>query len=256
MREKPLLQKHPIVMLPTNGASNIFLRPDDKLFGFPDKESTRQNSSGVSINQHLYVLNNEEIKEGDLVHYEGTITTVRSRGTVSHTVFIRTEYEPVEVYKSFCKKVIATTNPALYPKNLQDIVNGPIGKLPTDFIQAFIKQYNAGTPIEEILVEYVVPDRGVSLETIAEVYAVGLRNEPNYNYNRLFEERMIELQQEYKTLKLRPDGSIIIHPVKERVFTRADMDKAYEFGFRNGIVYDMPEHTNSYGAWMDENYPD
>jgi hypothetical protein len=83
-----------------------------------------------SVNQHLYFLSNEEIKGGDCYFdlYENKILQC-----LSHMVYINT----------MMRKVIATTDTSL-----------GLPQPSKEFIQAYIKAYNEGKPITNVLVEY------------------------------------------------------------------------------------------------------
>ena len=83
------------------------------------------------IPQHLYLISDEEIKEGDW-YYSAETKQVYNQNTHHNTVS--------------CHKIIATTDNSIN-------VNYPIAEIPESFIQAYIKAYNEGSPITEVAVE-------------------------------------------------------------------------------------------------------
>lgn len=195
---KQLLQ---VVMLPTNEASRIQLSQEGKLY-LIDKEGFY----GTSKPQNLYLLSNEESKEGDWVYFDGYsynhLTYPEYKGIYqiesgqgfsvepkTHPIIrIKRENQIDKVLKinyniSFenCKKIIATTDKSLgnicecdkiliqdskeciggawmdYSKcpNREKCKNSKqLPQIPESFIPVYIKAYNEGKPITEVLVEY------------------------------------------------------------------------------------------------------
>lgn len=103
--------------------------------------------------KHLYILSDEEIKEGDKDFYINTsnIQIERVKKVTKYSehkeyeVLIevygnRNQYKPVEVYG----KIIATTNPEL--RGLPQISQS--------FIETYIKEYNSGNIIKEVMIVY------------------------------------------------------------------------------------------------------
>ena len=100
-------------------------------------------SNAFSEFQHLYIISNEEIKEGDW--YIDDINTIRQSITSDKDYWaVRQDY----------KKIIATTNTSLYVPITQD---KPFDELPQpsdSFIKKYIEEYNKGNIITKMLVEY------------------------------------------------------------------------------------------------------
>lgn len=132
-----------VVILSTKEKSNIWLR-DNKL--------EYNSSPSNKINpQHLYIISDDEIKEGDwYVHNQaGKLRVINSNAI------------PMDA-----KKVIATTDTSLHTSEevdgseLMDEWQGEkidlhteLSQLPESFIQAYIKAYNEGKPITEVDLE-------------------------------------------------------------------------------------------------------
>lgn len=128
------------------------------------------------IPQHLYILSDDEIKEGDF-YFSG------NRFTNDNLSKFKVGISSTEFYKEqSIKKIIASTNTDLIKEGIASI---------NDY---FIKQY-CNNPTEEVLVEYE--------KTIGDKYI------PGYNFD-LPEANEIVIKP-----KLSYNGSIIINPVEE-----------------------------------------
>lgn len=86
-----------------------------------------------AIQQDLYVLIDEEPQEGDF-YYNPEINSIQKHLGGSQSIITKRDY---------CKKVVATTN-----------IDLNLPKVSIDFIQKYIYDYNKGTPIKKILVEF------------------------------------------------------------------------------------------------------
>ena len=97
------------------------------------------------IPQELYLISDDEIKEGDWYYSPET-----------KQVYNQSNHET----SLPCRKIIATTNTSLNdsvePKNREFVkaYNQLLPQIPESFIQAYIKAYNEGSPITEVNVEY------------------------------------------------------------------------------------------------------
>lgn len=144
-------KQHPIVMLSTNKASNLMLCGNDLLCC----PTTQDNYNFVRTHgnvkeQHLYILSDDEIEEGDWFI-----------NLANNTINQATDW----IYVSTCKKIIATTDTSLIlhdnSKNNKCFGTQLSGKcshvlplIPTSFIQYFIEQYNKGNIITHVNIEY------------------------------------------------------------------------------------------------------
>lgn len=83
---------------------------------------------------HLYILSDDEIKEGDWIYWNNKV--VKAIDTV---------------YTNSTKKIIATTDNSLSQTSRTEIPR------PSDsFILKYIEAYNNGKPIEKVMVEYEI----------------------------------------------------------------------------------------------------
>ena len=157
-------------MLPSNGESNIQQNKFNKLFFSEQKKSYSD-----IINQHLYIISDDEIKENNTHFYNPHSGQLHISG--NHTDYIA-------INKNGCKKIIATTDTSLLIdtyinqgdtvkgdliiKRNSDYTTGLKGRInlhqpSQQFIQKYIEEYNKGNIIEDILVEYeyLLDDMGV-----------------------------------------------------------------------------------------------
>jgi len=155
-----LKKKCQVVMLPTEEKAILHLSIGGKL---TDNHHTRH-GSGKGDNswkpQHLYILSDDKIKEGDwfinLSFIDKTLDNKPYQAD-KNDVNISLINE-----KKYCKKVIATTDNslALNPTHYTDGTKRAfhtIEYLPQpsfQFISKFIEEYNKGTVITDVLVEY------------------------------------------------------------------------------------------------------
>lgn len=106
--------------------------------------------------QHLYILSDEEIKEGDWCMHLGLNMTYFKVIDVDN---YKLHYDSREYFnKNTCKKIIATTNSELSIESKFPISEGrswvKLPEIPTQFIQEFVKRYNGGILSEKILIEW------------------------------------------------------------------------------------------------------
>ena len=140
--------KRQVVMLATNQRANLFI---NKMNGrlLYDNDSTLDRVLPSGSYQHLYILSDEPIKEDDW--YIDDTDAVRQAVTSDADYWSR---------RKGYKKIVAATDkslllPAISFKDWDG--NGKTRNLPSPspaFIQAYIKAYNAGNPITEVMVEY------------------------------------------------------------------------------------------------------
>ena len=137
-------QEAEIVMLVTK-YGKITLHDYNNLKTLSLAQGNHKGTENTIIPQHLYILSNEEIKEGDW--YIDDINTIRQSITSDKDYWaVRQDY----------KKIIATTNTSLYVPITQD---KPFDELPQpsdSFIKKYIEEYNKGNVITKVLVEYEI----------------------------------------------------------------------------------------------------
>lgn len=105
--------------------------------------------------QHLYIISSDEdIKEGDYYICNSIIKKCK-RIAVYTNVYLIDELDNEDIITT-CKKIIATTNKSItidteiFGKDRYKQFPEPS----TAFINSYIKAYNEGNPITEVLVEY------------------------------------------------------------------------------------------------------
>ena len=141
-----------VVMLATEKASNIYKDGYNELHLFSTYDTLQ------SHKQHLYLISDDEIKEGDWAIHpsKGVYQAIRELDELSGS-----------------KKIIATTDTSLHcplPKDA-DLAMGTsfiydkregydeyrmlVPQIPESFIWVYIKAYNEGKPITEVAVEII-----------------------------------------------------------------------------------------------------
>lgn len=132
------LKKHKVVMLPTNEKATIIgkYKDVDKLVFNTPKDIPRGEQ------KHLYIISDEEIKEGDwgIGHAKG----INGIGT-GYYVFKHdnSNIAKVNALAEGSKKIIATTDKSL-----------GLASPSTSFIEKFVEEYNKDNVITDVMVEY------------------------------------------------------------------------------------------------------
>lgn len=160
--------------------------------------------NSVYEGQHLYILSDEEIKDGDY----GFVTCA----IISYNTMIKEFGQPLG------KKIIATTNSNLKielshnptSNQVKDLFTD-LPRIPQQFIEDYIKGYNDGTPIAKVIVEY---ESGKSFWERSD----GLKH---YGDNGSFDGEIVEkiggiwtFRKDPLQLKINADNTISIKPVK------------------------------------------
>jgi len=219
-----------VVMLPTEKASTIaiianklahisddsFNQDNSKLFELDDED---EDSEYQTIPQHLYLVSDEEIKEGDwFINEIAQLIQNKDLG----------DYE---INSIDCKKVIATTD-VLFGLNKHYNEEGKLdtifGKQFPQIHKSFVKAYvEANGVIDEVMVEY---EFGGSIKL-----------------------RQGGESHMYK-LKLRDDNTVIIHKVKKEMYSEEEVRKL----IKSFVDYhSLEERANcsdkSVNKWIEEN---
>lgn len=147
-----------VVMLPTNQKTNGMICKDitgqDKIIAIKTKYLMEHEDY---IGHHLYIISDDEIKEGDW-YYSIQGHTIRQSNKQDIDIFTRTP----EILIAF-KKIIATTDSSLeinsnfdYNQLLPNKNNFRfyLPQPSQQFIQKYIEEYNRGNIITDVLVEY------------------------------------------------------------------------------------------------------
>jgi len=223
-----MVQRKKVIMLPTDKASKLHIVPKGEYKGqgkYLERDTILYTDDATEYGYQpvfLYVLSDEEIKDGDwYCDIVGIYTICKAdRGLVE------------AVNKSpKCFKVIASTDKSLWSKGgystRNDIYTPFEGAfIRESFIRKYIEAYNAGKPIEWVNVEY-------------DEFYTDTQMPPFYQ------------------LKLRNDNSVITHPIKD-IFTREDIEAYGKFicdGLNKhfGDILGKFSIGNSVDKWL-ENY--
>ena len=120
-------KKAKVVRLSATNDSNIYLKPQDGHLVIVINTKVKRYVTSLNFpKQHLYIISDDEIKEGDWKYDTKLNMVIQHRS-----------------YTDGCKKIIATTDSSLglpYPSQ--------------QFIQKYIEEYNKGNVITDVLVEY------------------------------------------------------------------------------------------------------
>ncbi len=144
-----MFKKATVVMLPTNQKAqdclllyNRRLNPLQANKGYYTQEYLKEYN--IQAN-HLYIISDEEIKEGDWVYTGNKIKQVKEV-TNKHSYLV---FDDETLLSSDCKKIIATTD------NLDAREKGLRLPQPSQsFIDKYISEYNKGNQIVDVMVEY------------------------------------------------------------------------------------------------------
>jgi hypothetical protein len=199
--EGKVYQKVSIVMLPAN--RDVFAPVETGIYINALSIKGNRNPylsldkylDGVQIfnSQYLYFLSNEEIKEGDWVYN-------KERNTVVY-VDCSANANLANTEKDVRFKVIATTDPALTLNFHDGATNTEINGLPrpsNSFLEAYVREYNKGAAITEVLVE------------MEQIYREELINPMDRECSP-----STYIPTDHYKVKIAPDNTITIKRVKE-----------------------------------------
>ena len=182
-------------------------------------------SNAFSEFQHLYILSNEEIKEGDwfIDLKDNTIWQNKAKESMRKSIFPE------------CKKIIATTNEYIGYTDIRvsPVKNFCIYPKPSDsFIKKYIEEYNKGNVITNVLVEYEIGK--------------------SYSGNS-----GLEIKQ---WLKVDSNNTITIKKLEPELYTREEvkilLQKSLLFAFKEGnnhIGSNLPFLRTTMDNWIKKN---
>jgi len=208
--------KAQVIMLPTDKETNIVLNPTSKKllltkdWGHHD-HSNKPIKNFIDIGfipQHLYIISDDEIKEGDCVisTYDNWKNISSLKPQIGKILKITKDYILIDSFNGdkdnkwdhgHCKKIIATTDNSLKIFGGKGDICDLYYNLPQpsqQFINLFIEFYNKGEVITDILVGY-------------EYFS----NKGNIYGNPM----MMSVEQSKLKLKINPDNTITIKPTKD-----------------------------------------
>lgn len=190
-------KEYSLVMLPTEKASRIFIS-NNELFITQSNNSSNNVIDNNYTNQHLSIISDDEIKEGDWL-LDTKDNRIHKALQINKGGYIVINLEKrIVVNQSYCKKIVATTDKSLrYKSDANENTILPldfnIPQIPESFKPPYIKAYNEGKPITEIQLEMEIHTvMGGGLLPMGEIGGKG-----NQAYNT-------------KHIKTRPDNTVII----------------------------------------------
>lgn len=239
-----MLKKCKVVILPTEKAENCLIKYEGQktqvLIPFKPNYlyTQRYLKENYSTSHHLYILSDEEIKEGDYSIFENNIVKIlsynRSKLDLVDVEFLNSN--KITIHKDNLEyKIIATTDKSLkidteiFGKNRYKLFPEPS----QSFIEKYIQKYNQGNPITEVMVEYDYLNTFI-LQEDGQAY--------------------MDKRIESETLKVNPkDNTITIKPVKDS-WNREEVVQLLrnreDFFFD---TYDNLEIDRSLNKWISEN---
>ena len=142
-----------VVMLSTNEKASLLLGTSKG--GLLVKSNRGVSNSAHLKNQHLYLLSDDEIKEGDWCINLNSLYEHKELCRIDSQIELERYVQKTE---NDCKKIIATTKIDLdfqdYLKTGQKRTWVTLPHPSESFIKKFIEAYNGGKPITEVMVEY------------------------------------------------------------------------------------------------------
>lgn len=144
--------KFKIIMLPTKNATKLTFQTGIGL----SLSDIEKGGNSAWKNQHLYILSNDHIEEGDWVLFCNYGTLIFDNGPYkvsscnnesvrknNDIILWNNEEGSCPAERSQCAKIIASTDEEITPKSL----------IPESLIIEYISTYNSGNPIHEVCLE-------------------------------------------------------------------------------------------------------
>ena len=214
--------------------------------------SSNPNSCAITIpnveifkHQHLYIISDDEIKEGDYFLADNRLNTTSNKGLPNWVLCKCTKVKNSWVYCNeipdeghngdWCKKIIATTDTSLYIHQKETIsLPERVFYLPQpsqQFIQKYIEEYNRGNIITDVLVEYL---ENYTLE---------------YYESAIENKRLAQKTNIKETLKVNPkDNTITIKKAKDS-YTREEVENLIYTAMKDRCYTTIAE----WKKWIEEN---
>lgn len=218
-----MFKKVTVVMLPTNEKASViglYIDTNNLVFNNPNNKDIPR-----GISQHLYILSDDEIKEGNwkLCLNDNSTSQYLSKKSIESDTKCKD-----------CKKIIATTDKSL-TKEMYSVSSGkyqePLPQPSQSFIEVFVEEYNKGNIITEVMVEYE-------------------NNTPKFIPIDKFNSKDL---QDYIKLKINPkNNTISIRKIKDS-WNREEVVNLLNLAWATASAYG--ENTNSADCndWIDKN---
>ncbi len=196
--------------------------------------------------QHLYIVSNEEIKEGDWC--------IDNRPTMNNFI-----HQLSCNVKGDIKKIIASTNNMQNELSVKGVI-GNIPQIPQQFIDQYINEYNKGNIITKVLVEVKLetfhdwltapcepfPDK-IKLNQDNEISILIIDKSIIHKFVREIQEEFPEMNHDYLTFKA--DSFIS----DNEIYTKEEVKKLFKSCYLDAI-FTTSERWN--GEYANGIYPD
>lgn len=147
-----MYKKCKVVIIATDKESRLFLKTGNQLEYNEHRPIHGINHLGWKY-QHLYILSDDEIKEGNWYEFESMLNQATTKYSLEVSKYIK------------AKKIIATTDSSLGYNDILSIHQRrgltnhyptfkPLPSIPQSFIKQYVSEYNKGSKIEEVMIEY------------------------------------------------------------------------------------------------------
>lgn len=147
-----MYKKCKVVIIATDRESRLFLKTGNQLEYNEYRPIHGINHLGWKY-QHLYILSDDEIKEGNWYEFESMLNQATTKYSLEVSKYIK------------AKKIIATTDSSLGYNDILSIHQRrgltnhyptfkPLPSISQSFIKQYVSEYNKGNKIEEVMVEY------------------------------------------------------------------------------------------------------
>ena len=221
-----------VVMLPTQSKAvrlgQLVIGAGNNLFS-----SRQSNDIGSLTAYELYITSDEEIKVGDWFYYEAEKTIMQC---TEHNFYFTPEL--IQNYSNVYR-IIVTTDTSLKLPNISQ-----------QFIEKYIEEYNKGNVITKVEVEYedLTEQLQESVDNLRDNCLEDFDNEEESPYYHLLEQAIIELGNYIPKLKINPDNTINIKPIKDS-WSREEVHKL----LYNAIHYSKGKVYPHDLEWIEEN---
>ena len=158
-----------IILLETNNKSNIWSHKGRRLY----YNQNNPNDVDDEIRYNIYIISDDEIKEGDWKHNS------KMNCIVQHNREGKGLPDELKIASEWCKKIIATTDTSLKINSELSNSNSIKFQLPQpsqQFIEKYIESYNKGEIITDVLVEYEQTKLYIEPQNYQQYISLPLRN--------------------------------------------------------------------------------
>lgn len=191
----------------------------------------------IKLKNFLYVLSDEEIKEGDWFINLGSgghpgVAIYKANSENSKAI---NEFKFPEI-----KKIIATTDSLL--KYVDVLDHYYVDKIPQHIIKAYVKAYNEGKPFDKVMVEY-------------ESWKHGELTAPHVLDGEMYSIKIPAGEATNNKPKLNPDGTLAVSLVEEKMIPLSKVIEAMKFAATNGreIFISKEGMVSHADKWIKEN---